>query len=343
MELAEVLQGWLGRKWPGNTSCDAFLHFNSLIRAQPKKLVHFLKHHFIFFPRDPWFQRERGGDHTAWVGAALDNGVYKWIFAFCYCIFHLQVALTSLFTNTTWFGVHCASRLCSSEAASSFSVTSFCCIITFWWKFLSRIAKSAFSFSQCSTMFPTSALGPSLPLKHILKPLTDGVNGDVSCTKLLLVSVEPEKIKVKVSTRCSRNTVWINLGKLVTTNDLIVFVALQQPLKHRARHLFQHESWKPDLSSPHLDPWSHFQPLPFPQLWSTLHPRTALLARQMSPWHLHTLSPVTDPGKVGVWCRRENIPFTWHTYVLKWNRLTQGKTLALISVTLWSLRIIIQY
>lgn len=35
MELAEVLQGLFSRKRPGNTSCDAFLHFNSLIRAQP--------------------------------------------------------------------------------------------------------------------------------------------------------------------------------------------------------------------------------------------------------------------------------------------------------------------
>lgn len=99
MELAEVLQGWFSRKWPGNTSCDAFLHSDSLIRAQPKKLVHFLMHHFIFSPRDPWFQRERGGDHTAWVGAAIDNGVYKWIFAFCYRIFHLQGTLT-LFPQT---------------------------------------------------------------------------------------------------------------------------------------------------------------------------------------------------------------------------------------------------
>lgn len=32
MDLAEVLKGFFSRKWPGNTSCEAFLHFNSLIR-----------------------------------------------------------------------------------------------------------------------------------------------------------------------------------------------------------------------------------------------------------------------------------------------------------------------
>lgn len=90
--------------------------------------------------------------------------------------------------------------------------------------------------------FPTSTLGLSLPLKHILKPLMDSVNEDMSCTKLLLVSVEPEKIRVKVSTRHSRNTAWISLGKLVTIHDLTAFVTLQQPLRHRARQLCQHES-----------------------------------------------------------------------------------------------------
>lgn len=62
------------------------------------------------------------------------------------------------------------------------------------------------------------------------------------CTKLLLVSVKSDKIRVKVSTRHSRNTIWISLGKLVTIHDLTVFVTLQQPLKHRARQPCQHDS-----------------------------------------------------------------------------------------------------
>lgn len=93
-----------------------------------------------------------------------------------------------------------------------------------------------------------------------------------SCTKLLLASVEPEKTRVKVSTRHSRNTAWISLGKLVTINDLTAFVTLQQPLKHGARQLCQHESWKSGLSSPRLDP--HYPtPSCFPSLPAALkHP-----------------------------------------------------------------------
>lgn len=36
MDLAEVLRQFFSRKEPGNTSCDAFLYFSSLISAQPK-------------------------------------------------------------------------------------------------------------------------------------------------------------------------------------------------------------------------------------------------------------------------------------------------------------------
>lgn len=182
MELAEVLQGLFSRKPPGNTSCDAFLHFNSLIRAQPKGNWCTSSSTTLSSPPGTlgFGGREGGGDHTACVGAAPDSGVYKRIFAFCYCIFLLQMTPTSLSSNITWLGVECASRLCSSEAASVFSAPRvFLLYHHFLVRILSRIAKSAFSFSQCSAMFPASTLGPSLPLEHILKPLMGGVNEDV--------------------------------------------------------------------------------------------------------------------------------------------------------------------
>lgn len=53
-----------------------------------------------------------------------------------------------------------------------------------------------------------------------------------------------------------------------------------------------------------------------------LNPTSALPANL----DIYTQAPMSSLGKVRAWCRRENIPFTWHTYVLKWNRLVQGKT-----------------
>lgn len=123
------------------------------------------------------------------------------------------------------------------------SLGCFCCIITFWWKFLSRIARSAFSFSQCSMTFQISTLGPPLPLKHILKPLMDSVSGDVR---------DPHKLYQAPA--CFSRT-WENksegvyqtlqkhcLDKLGKTGDYLWFNCLCNILKHRAKQLCQHES-----------------------------------------------------------------------------------------------------
>lgn len=110
----------------------------------------------------------------------LVNGVYKWIFAFCYRIFLLQMTPTSLSSDITWFG----GALCEPAAFKWSSIKFFdpqgiSAASSLSGENFSRTARSAFSYSQWSKMFTTSPLGASLPLKHLLKPLVDSVNGDV--------------------------------------------------------------------------------------------------------------------------------------------------------------------
>lgn len=82
---------------------------------------------------------------------------------------------------------------------------------------------------------------------------------------------------------------------------------------------FLHHLWVPSTPFP---PGAAPLALSLPHsLWRTLDHTTLLLVSPDICRH----TPVSDLSKAGVWCRRENIPFTWHTYVLKWNRLVQGK------------------
>lgn len=53
VELAEALQGLFSRKWPGNASCDAFLHFNSLIKLSPREIGALPQAPLYLLPQEP--------------------------------------------------------------------------------------------------------------------------------------------------------------------------------------------------------------------------------------------------------------------------------------------------
>lgn len=152
MDLAEAWKGLLSRKWPGNTSCDAFLHFSTWVIAQPTgwMLLHFLR---VPLSSPLGTLGFRGSKKVivvpAWE-AALDSRDTNTKLLFLSPYFLLQMTATSPSSEKTWFG--CTRHIQVQEAESQSLGYFWASNTNFSLKFLYGIAKEVshpFSYVSC--------------------------------------------------------------------------------------------------------------------------------------------------------------------------------------------------
>lgn len=134
------LERFFSRKWPGNTSCNAFVHFSAWIRAQGM-LLHFLRVPLSSLSSPPGTLGLRGSKKVivmfAWEAALDSRGPNTKLLFSYHCVFSFSWLPPLSFLRGDFIWMHTGHIQVEAESQSLgyFWPDN----INLWWKFLYRI------------------------------------------------------------------------------------------------------------------------------------------------------------------------------------------------------------